>query len=129
MRELFVGAAVIRRGGKVLLATRPQGKPPYGWEFPGGKLEPGESVQQALRRELREELGVESMPLDELYRLDVVKPELVIHLCFVRTLVADTAEFRACEGQEFAWFELSGEPPSALLAPDFPVWNFLTNFS
>jgi len=54
-----VAAAVVMREGRVLLTRRPPGGP-LGllWEFPGGKLEPGETVEQALERELREELGV-----------------------------------------------------------------------
>jgi len=56
-----VAAAVILRGnGDVLLAQRPTGKAYAGyWEFPGGKLEPGETPRHALDRELREELGLE----------------------------------------------------------------------
>ena len=53
-----VAAAVIIRNGKVLLASRPADKPPAGWEFPGGKLEYGESVADAAVRELQEELGL-----------------------------------------------------------------------
>jgi len=55
-----VVAAVIERGGRLLLCRRPEGKRHAGlWEFPGGKLLPGESVLAAARRELGEELGVE----------------------------------------------------------------------
>ncbi len=55
-----VTAAVIRRDGRVLVARRPAGHPCAGqWEFPGGKVEPGESPREALRREIREELGLE----------------------------------------------------------------------
>jgi A/G-specific adenine glycosylase len=55
-----VTAAVIRRGKKVLLAQRPsEGLLGGMWEFPGGKVEPGESLEDCLRRELREELDVE----------------------------------------------------------------------
>lgn len=55
-----VAAALYDAQGRVLIAERPPGKHMSGrWEFPGGKIEPGESEQQALVRELREELGIE----------------------------------------------------------------------
>ena len=55
-----VVAAVIERGGRVLVSQRgPGAGQPGRWEFPGGKREPGEGDRQALRRELREELGIE----------------------------------------------------------------------
>ncbi len=54
-----VAAAVIERPGEFLLAQRPKGKPyPGYWEFPGGKVEPGEDARGALARELHEELGI-----------------------------------------------------------------------
>jgi 8-oxo-dGTP diphosphatase len=58
---LLVGAcALIDPDGRVLIARRPEGKPLAGkWEFPGGKVEAGESPEVAVVRELREELGVE----------------------------------------------------------------------
>jgi len=56
-----VTAAVIEKDGKILLAQRRQGDALGGkWEFPGGKLEPGETPEQCLRRELREEFGVDT---------------------------------------------------------------------
>ena len=58
---IAVVAGVVRRGGRVLLCQRPEGKR-LGllWEFPGGKVEPGESPEAALERELREELAVQT---------------------------------------------------------------------
>lgn len=58
---LVVACALVDADGRVLIAQRPQGKQLAGlWEFPGGKLEPGESPEEALVRELREELGIET---------------------------------------------------------------------
>ncbi|MFN8971783.1 MAG: NUDIX domain-containing protein, partial [Alphaproteobacteria bacterium] len=55
-----VAAALIDPDGRVLLAQRPESKAMAGlWEFPGGKLEPGETPEAALIREMREELGIE----------------------------------------------------------------------
>ena len=57
--DVAVGV-LIGPDGRFLLASRPEGKPySHYWEFPGGKLEPGETVAHALSRELHEELGVE----------------------------------------------------------------------
>ncbi|MBI1339804.1 8-oxo-dGTP diphosphatase MutT [bacterium] len=57
---IVVAAALVRSDGSLLLARRPEGKSMAGlWEFPGGKLEPGESPEAGLVRELREELAIE----------------------------------------------------------------------
>lgn len=56
---IAVVAGVLRREGRVLLSRRIRGADVGRWEFPGGKLERGETPEQALRRELREELGIE----------------------------------------------------------------------
>jgi 8-oxo-dGTP diphosphatase len=57
---LVVAAALVDIDGRVLIARRPEGKALAGlWEFPGGKVEPGERPEAALIRELREELGIE----------------------------------------------------------------------
>jgi mutator protein MutT len=88
-----VAAAVIRQGGRVLLTRRPPGGPlGLQWEFPGGKIERGETVQQALKREIREELGVEARPLEvlEVARHDYpLGPSVEVH--FVRCEIATTA--------------------------------------
>jgi len=58
---LVAAAALVDVDGRVLLAQRPAGKPMAGlWEFPGGKLHPGETPEEALVRELREELGIDT---------------------------------------------------------------------
>jgi 8-oxo-dGTP diphosphatase len=62
VKTILVSAvALIDRDGRVLLAQRPEGKSMAGlWEFPGGKVEPGETPEAALIRELHEELGIET---------------------------------------------------------------------
>ncbi len=60
-RLLVVAAALVDADGRVLVQRRPEGKPMAGlWEFPGGKVEPGETPEAALVRELAEEVGIET---------------------------------------------------------------------
>ena len=92
--------------GRFLLTSRPPGKVYAGyWEFPGGKLEPGETVAQALRRELHEEIGVviaDAQP----WRQELVDyPHALVELNFCR-VTRWVGELQMREGQEFAWQQL-----------------------
>ncbi len=99
-----VAAAVILRGdGQVLLAQRPAGKAYAGyWEFPGGKLEPGESPRQALDRELHEELGLVVTRAAPWLRRRYVYPHAHVELNFFRVFAWD-GEPVGHDGQAFAW--------------------------
>jgi 8-oxo-dGTP diphosphatase len=83
-RPLLVSAAVIIKNGRVLLGQRRKGdKHSLKWEFPGGKVEPGESPRQALVRELREELQIEAKVGAELARYEHDYPSgSRVHLLF-----------------------------------------------
>ena len=73
--------------GRFLLTSRPPGKVYAGfWEFPGGKLEPGETVEQALRRELQEEIGVTigEAPVWRIEEFDYPHARVRLHFCRVR---------------------------------------------
>jgi 8-oxo-dGTP diphosphatase len=103
--EVAVGI-LVRPDGALLLSTRPPGKPYAGyWEFPGGKIEAGESVEQALRRELIEELGVtiDSAEVWKVTEHDYPHALVRLHWCKVRDW---TGEFEMREGQTMQWQQL-----------------------
>ena len=100
--EVAVGV-LMREGGEFLLTSRPPGKVYEGyWEFPGGKLEAGESVDQALRRELEEEIGI-TIGAVHAWRTELVDyPHALVRLNFCK--VFDwTGTLQMREGQSFAW--------------------------
>lgn len=114
--RLAVVAGLLLRDGRLLIARRPAGDP-LGevWEFPGGKLEPGETPAAALVRELREELGVEVEVGEEVERIDHDYPHLALTLIVYRCpRWAGEPQGRA--GQALAWVE-----PAALAAYPFPA--------
>ncbi len=100
--EVAVGV-LIQPDGQFLLTSRPPGKVYEGyWEFPGGKLEPGESVEEALRRELREEIGITVGAVHRWKTEMVDYPHAMVCLNFCK--VFDwTGELQMREGQSFAW--------------------------
>jgi mutator protein MutT len=85
MDPVQVTAAIIERDGAVLIARRPAGgRHPGAWEFPGGKVEPGESPRQCLAREMVEEMEVTVEVAGELARVRHHYPDLVIDLIAFR---------------------------------------------
>ena len=101
---VLVAAAVIERAdGQVLLAQRPPGKAYAGyWEFPGGKLEAGETAHAALARELREELGITVRRASPWLVQEFVYPHAHVELHFFRVRAWD-GDFVGHDGQAFAW--------------------------
>jgi len=98
-------AAVIERGGKVLIARRKKGDRFEGrWEFPGGKIEAGESPEECLRRELREEMGVEVEAGEFLCSVPLEASGISIELiAFKASLLA--GEARCHDHDEIRWVE------------------------
>ena len=97
---------LLQTDGQFLLTSRPAGKVYAGyWEFPGGKLEAGESVEQALRRELQEELGI-TIGAVQPWKVELVDyPHSLVRLHFCK--IGDwTGELQMLEGQSFAWQSL-----------------------
>lgn len=103
--DVAVGV-LIRPDGAFLLTSRPEGKPYAGyWEFPGGKLECGETAEQALKRELQEEIGIEisaTVP----WRSEMVDyPHALVHLHFYKVFAwMGTIQMR--EEQMYSWEQL-----------------------
>lgn len=94
---------MLRADGAFLMTSRPQGKPYAGyWEFPGGKLEAGESLQQALAREFAEELGVTVREAHYWRSLRMDYPHALVDLQFCRITAWD-GEPRGLEGQQLSW--------------------------
>ena len=103
--EVAVGV-LVRADGAFLLCSRPTGKPYAGyWEFPGGKLEEGESVEQALQRELQEELGIDVETVVP-WRVTMVDyPHALVRLHFCKVLAWHGA-LQMREAQQSAWQQL-----------------------
>ena len=90
MKRIEVVAAIIRREGRVFATQRGHGEWKDWWEFPGGKMEAGESAEEALMREIREELSTE-ISVDEMLcnvEYDYPKFHLTMH-CFLCSLITD----------------------------------------
>jgi 8-oxo-dGTP diphosphatase len=111
--RIEVVAAVIERAGRYLITRRLEGTHLAGlWEFPGGKILPGEKPEDALRRELKEELGVEAAVGELIETVDWDYPEKSVRLLFFRGALAE--EPTPLEGQEMRW----------VAAADLPSFRF-----
>ncbi|MCP5266347.1 MAG: NUDIX domain-containing protein [Burkholderiaceae bacterium] len=123
--EVAVGI-VEAANGALLMARRPAGKAYEGWwEFPGGKVEAGETVADALARELHEELGIEVGLSVPWARREHSYPHARVNLHFRRVLAFDGVP-RGSEGQQVSWFERADPPPEPLLPATVPLMRVLT---
>lgn len=115
-------AVVFNSAGEVLWACRPEGKPYAGyWEFPGGKVEPGESVWQCLVRELKEELDITCTEGGPWFRIEHDYEHAAVRLHLYRVWQY-TGQPRALEQQQFTWAPLnSRDPAQPNLAPILPA--------
>jgi 8-oxo-dGTP diphosphatase len=125
---LVAACALIDADGRVLIAQRPQGKSMAGlWEFPGGKVEPGERPEQSLIRELKEELGI------------IVKEECLAPLTFASHLYPDfhllmplyvcrrwEGFVKALEGQRLKWVRPTELRDYPMPPADEPLISHLT---
>ena len=118
-----VVCAIIMRGGLIMLARRPPDKKLGGmWEFPGGKVEPGESAETALHRELQEELGCSVRITQTLtpfvHAYDWGSIELIPFIC---ELTAESSEPHPHEHTALVWVERSQLKSYNLAPADVPL--------
>jgi len=118
---------LMRPNGDVLLGQRPDGKPCAGyWEFPGGKVEPGEPILDALKREFVEELGIRIRSAEPWCGVEHVYPHAHVRLHFYISRDWE-GEPQSLEGQAFAWQSGRGDysTVSPLLPATIPLLQWL----
>ncbi|MDD5480940.1 NUDIX domain-containing protein [Rhodoferax sp.] len=121
--DVAVGV-LIRPDGDFLLTSRPVGKVYAGyWEFPGGKFEAGETAEQALRRELFEELGIHTQRIEPWRQMLMDYPHALVRLHFCKVWQW-SGELQMREDQSFAWQRLP-VTVSPVLPGTVPVLTWL----
>ena len=120
-----VAGALFDADGRVLIAQRPAGKALAGrWEFPGGKLEPGEDPRAGLERELREELGIDVRSAHRLLRYRHDYPGRTVDLDFWN-VTGWTGTPHGREGQALKWVRPADLPHEDILEADAPMIEVL----
>lgn len=125
-RRIVVVAAVLQQSdGRFLLAQRPEGKAYAGyWEFPGGKVENGETPAAALSRELHEELGIDVLAAYPWLIREFDYPHADVHLSFFRVR-SWRGELQSREAQAFSWQRLEAINVAPLLPANGPILKAL----
>ena len=119
--RLRVVAAALFDDDRVLIAQRPEGKHMAGWwEFPGGKVADGESDADALVRELREELGVESRAHGLITTMSHEYPDRIVDLVLWHASIV-SGEPRGLDGQQLQWVSCRSLGSVGLLPADLPL--------
>lgn len=120
MKTIQVVAAVIQADRRVFATQRGYGPQKDGWEFPGGKIEPGETPRQALIREIREELDTEIAVGDKLLQVEYDYPDFHLsmgcYLCAVRSGLLTLKEHESAK-----WLSMDELDTVAWLPPDREV--------
>jgi 8-oxo-dGTP diphosphatase len=130
-KMIHVAVAILQKDNQVLLASRPSGKGWAGWwEFPGGKIEVGESAEHALSRELQEELGITPTKIQQWLTRRFDYPQthdsaaktVLLHFYFVTSW---NGELSAKEGQQLSWQNPQNITVSPVLPANAPIMHAL----
>ena len=123
----IVTAAAIIRDGKVLIAQRQPGSHmEYRWEFPGGKLEPDETPEECIIREIKEEMDID-IEVDDIYKVVKFKYEEkdILLLCYLCRIIK--GDGRAIECNDFKWVTKDELPGFDFVPADLPIVEKLIN--
>ena len=113
-----VVAVAFDKDGRFLMTSRPEGKVYAGyWEFPGGKVEAGETLEEALVREMKEELGVQVTDCRGVYSTVFTYPHATVHLHFLHCRL-NPEELKCLEGQTYRFCTLEDLPHPILPATE-----------
>jgi 8-oxo-dGTP diphosphatase len=104
MKEVKVVAAVIFDGSRVFATQRGYGDMKDGWEFPGGKVEEGETLQQALKREIKEELNTDILVKEHIMTIEHSYPKFYLIMdCFLCNVISGNLEL--LEAEDAKWVD------------------------
>lgn len=123
-----IGIGIVRdEGGKILIDRRRDGGEMGGfWEFPGGKIEPDETTEDCIKREIKEELGIEVLVKECLTTIEYQYPEfqvtLVVHYCQYLKGIP-----QAIECEEFRWVDLGELDRYVFLDANYAIITLLTS--
>ena len=125
-KTIEVVAAIIERDGRILATQRGYGDYRGSWEFPGGKVEPGETNEEALAREIREELLADISVGDLLCTVEYEYPKFYLHMhCYMCTLISE--EITLTEHDAARWLMPEELGSVDWLPSDIEVINILAN--
>ena len=127
MKHIEVVAAVIEHNGKILCMQRDQGKYDYvsfKWEFPGGKIEPGETKEQALKRELMEEMELNVEVVEHFLDVNHTYPDFTMNMYSFRC-TTNSDKFKLNVHKDFKWLPLSELKTLEWAPADMPIVNKL----
>ena len=119
--RITVAAGIVWKAGRFLAAKRPSGRSWAGyWEFPGGKQEAGETIEQTLTREMEEELGIRCARIIPWQSIRHSYPDVVVDLHFMHVLRFE-GEPSPKDGQELRWVSVKEAGELAFLPADIGV--------
>lgn len=124
MKTINVAAAIIRSGDKVLATQRAKGEFAGGWEFPGGKIELGETPKQAVIREIKEELDVTIKVIEQVFTVEYDYPNFHLTMpCFFAEVVS--GKIKLLEHSQSKWLNKKQLDSVEWLEADLELINYL----